>query len=155
MVTSDCITIEVGMFLLDTKQTLLNLFNKATGLKVQLSDVDFVNAGVWLQNACNAKVTIRSKASSNDFTGEATLFYNRWRLDETITDGRLSGKPGDFATTEDVLKYFRDVYQLPVYDSDFYTGAIDPTAREIILTPRIDAVAWLPPHPVTVMFDPE
>jgi hypothetical protein len=140
------------MYVLDTKQTLLNKFNKATGKKVLLEDVDFVNAGVWLQNACNAKVTIRAKASSNDFTGEATLFYNRYRIDQFLPDVVLNGKPGDYATTEDVLRYLRVTYQIPAYDTDFYTGAIDPTATEVVLTPRIDSVAWLPPHPITLKF---
>lgn len=141
------------MLLLDVKQSLLNKFNKVTGKNVQLADVNFVNAGVWLQNACNAKVTMQAKATSINFTGAVTLFYNRHRIDEFIPNVKLVGKPGTYRNTTDVLKMLRDVYQLSTYDEDFYQETISPTATSITITPRIDALAWLPPYPVTLGFE--
>ncbi|WDS62264.1 virion structural protein [Pseudomonas phage D6] len=137
----------------DVKEALLNRFNKATGQNVQLDDVNFINAGVWLQNACNAKVTIQAKTTSNDYGGTIDLLYNRYRIDEYIPDLVLGGKPGDFATNHEVLAYLRSVYQLPAYPEDFNLATISPTATSVTLTPRINAIAWLPPYPVTLRFE--
>lgn len=140
------------MFLFDTKSELLNEFNKVSGLKLQLKDVTFTNAGVWLQNACNAKVTISATASSNIATGSVDLFYNRWRIDEFLANVKLPGKPGTYATVKDVLKMLREFYQVAVYDEDFPLDPISPTATSVTITPRLTSVSWQPPYPVTLSF---
>jgi len=137
----------------DVKTALLNRFNEATGLNVKLADVSFVNAGVWLQNQCNARVTMQAKTTSNDYGGSIDLLYNRYRLDQTIPNVVLGGPRSNFATIHDVVAYLHDVYQLPAYVEDFNNNAISPSATTVVLTPKIDALAWLPPSGVTLRFE--
>jgi hypothetical protein len=142
------------MYLQDTKEKLLNEFSALHGIvpPIQVTDVDFVNAGVWLQNQCNARVTIQAKAGSNRIKGSLPIYYNRYRIDEALKDVKLIGKPGDYANTTAVLKMLSDVYDIVAYEEDFFFDTILPTATSVTLTPRINAIGWLPPHPVTLSF---
>lgn len=142
------------MYLKDTKESLLNAFNAVTGLNLTVDDVNFQSPGVWLQDGCNAKVTIAAKATSEYAKGTVEILYNRWPAQELIGNIRLVGNPGDYQTTQDVLRYLREVNQVPAYDEDFYHEPIDLTSRTITLTPRVDGLVFLPPEPVTLSFDP-
>uniref|UniRef100_A0AB39CCX6 Virion structural protein n=1 Tax=Pseudomonas phage RVTF4 TaxID=3236931 RepID=A0AB39CCX6_9VIRU len=143
------------MYIKDVKETLLNAFNKKTGLNLTVADVNFQSPGVWLQDGCNAKVTIAAKATSEYATGMCEILYNRYKVADALVDIRLDGNPGDYANTTDVLRYLREVNNVSAYDEDFYHVEISPTATSVVLTPRIDALVWLPPDPVTLIFDPK
>jgi hypothetical protein len=142
------------MYLPDTKEKLLNEFSALHGIvpAIQIKDVDFVNAGVWLQNDCNARVTIQAKTTSTRIKGSQVVYYNRYRIDDALKDVKLVGKPGDYANTTEILEMLRSVYDIAVYDEDFFFGTILPAATSVTLTPRINAINWLPPYPVTLHF---
>ena len=142
------------MILKDVKESLLNAFNTETGLSLTVGDVNFQSPGVWLQAGCNAKVTVAAKATSNYVRGTVEILYNRYDVADALGNIRLMGDPGAYANTLDVLRYLREVNGVSAYDEDFYHEDIDPAATEVVLTPRIDALAWLPPLPVTLRFDP-
>lgn len=142
------------MYLRDTKERLLTEFSALHGIvpPIQVTDVDFVNAGVWLQNQCNARVTIQAKTTSTRIKGSIVINYNRYRVDDALKDVKLVGKPGDYADTTAVLKMLHDVYGIVAYPEDFFYSIINPAATAVTLTPRINALGWLPPYPVTLRF---
>lgn len=137
----------------DLKKRLLQAFNKRYNRNIQVEDVDFVGAAVWLEAGCNSKVTIKAKASSDLFTGQFEIMYNRYRLDESLNGLRLSGGPGTYKTTQDVLKFLREKCGVSAYDEDFGNVPISPTATSITLTPKTDATAWLPPYGYTLQLN--
>lgn len=142
------------MYLHDTKERLLTEFSKLHNIvpPIQVNDVDFTNAGVWLQNQCNARVTISGKASSNRVKGSIQLFYNRYRIDEKLNGVKLVGKPGDYADTTAVLSMLKNVYGIVAYPEDFTYNIISPIATSVTLIPRISAIGWQPPYSVTLSF---
>lgn len=142
------------MYLHDTKERLLTEFSALHGINpaIQLTDVDFINAGVWLQGQCNARVTIQAKTTSNRFKGSLPIFYNRYRIDEALKDVKLVGKPGDYANTTAVLKMLREVYGIVAYEEDFFFNTMSSGATSVTLTPRLNAIGWLPPYSVTLHF---
>lgn len=143
------------MYLYDTKEKLLVEFSRVHGIvpAIQVSEVTFTNAGVWLQGACNAKVTITALTDTPRFKGSSTIYYNRYRIDEELRDLVLPGKPGDYINTTEVTDMLRDVYGISLYDNDFYHTNILSTATEVELETKIDAVGWLPPYVLTLKFD--
>lgn len=142
------------MYLYDTKERLLNEFSQLHGIypAIQVEDVTFTSPNVWLQNGCNARVTITAKPTSTKVKGSVVIYYNRFRVDDALCNIVLPGKPGDYSTTHDVVKMLREIYQIPAYEEDFFLVNILATATTITLTPRIDALGWLPPHPVNLVF---
>lgn len=145
------------MFIFDTKEQLLTDFNKLYQVNppIQLKDVQFVEAGVWLQNECNARVTITAAPTSDNFKGSSVVYYNRFRMDEELRDVRLPGTPGTYKNTYEVLTMLREVYGIPAYPEDFPNNAISATATTVSLTPRLTALAWQPPYAAVLQFDPQ
>lgn len=145
------------MFIYDPREKMLNEFSKLHGINppVQLSDVRFTQAGVWLQGACNARVTVTASTESDNFKGKVVMYYNRYRGDQELKDIRLGAQLGAYANTYEVLAMLRKVYGLPMLESDFFLTDISPTATSVSLVPRADAVVWLPPNPIVLQFDPQ
>jgi hypothetical protein len=132
----------------DFKQKLLRAYSAANHLEkpVTVDDVDFINAGVWLQGACNAKVTIRAKGTSENFKGEDEIFYNRVRFDYIARALKLSQKKNAFKFTHEALPILRSTHGISVYETDFFNDPIAAGSTTFQLKPRIDSLVWMPPY---------
>lgn len=142
------------MFLPYTREQLLNAFNKANKTNIRLQDVKFVNAGVWLQAGCNARVTVQALPTSENVSGTFEILYNRYEIADTLKGIRLAGKPGTYKTTHDVVKWLREQNGVDAWEDDFFLSNIAANATTVSLIPRVDSVSWLPPNPLVLTFDP-
>lgn len=142
------------MYIFDTRERLLSSLSKLYDIvpPIQVKDVEFVGATVWLQGECNSRVTVRALPSSVDFTGSVSMNYNRWRVDEELRGLKIVAKPGDFTNTPQVLAVIRDTYGIPVYDTDFNNMSIGATDTGATLTPRPDALGWQPNFSVFIEY---
>lgn len=139
----------------DFKGALLQAFNTTNKLNppLRLEDVIYGGTGVWLQGLCNTRVTISARIGNGLLIGARTLFYNRRRADQVLLGMTVPGKPGDYPNTNAAVAALAEKYSASIYVEDFFNRTLTPDMTTVLLTPRGDALVWLPVFGLELPYD--
>lgn len=140
------------MLLYDMKKALLDAFNSANAIvpPLAVTDVNFTNISLIIQNECNSRVTIQTLPTCLTWSGSKQIYYTRRNIATALADVVLPRALGPYTDTDKVCKVLWDVYGISAYHEDFLTATYPVGATSIQLSVQLNALVWLPGEVVTL-----